>query len=541
VALAWVLVRLKLALLRAGLRSAGIRGVVGGLLALALAIAIGSFGGIVFALVRFLSPVHATTATAAAFAGVFVIWILGPIVTATSEGTLEADKLVLFPLAPSQLMPGLLGGAVLGFGGVATILVLGGAFIGMAPVSPLALVTVLAVVLQLAMCVTCSRLVSTAISGAARNRRWRDIALFVGPLLAISINLAFQVGVRSSFNPTAARTGWHPSPWLRTLGAVSRFLPSGMPALAAGYAREGRAALAVLFLLLAAAVLAVALIGWHAVLQRTLTSASVGASRAMEKRGRRPLFPRLVSWLPRDRVGAVAAKDLRLLWRDPRQRASLMGSLFGSIVPLVSLRTLTFHSPAAVLIAAAPAYFIGITTINFYGYDGAAHWTNVAAGDNARADLVGKNVARVIVMTPLVVAAVAVLAWRAGSVTYVGPAIALAIAAAGIAMGIGNVVSVRSPYPMPQSTSNVFSSGNTGRGLALALPVFASMAVGVVVVGPIAAAMILWHGLLARLVTSALAFAVGAVAFAGGLRIAVSWSAPRQAELLAALQRRAAG
>jgi hypothetical protein len=87
----------------------------------------------------------------------------------------------------------------------------------------------------------------------------------------------------------------------------------------------------------------------------------------------------------------------------------------------------------------------------------------------------------------------------------------------------------------------VFSTGNSGQGMAAALPVLLTLGVGAAVLGPIAIAMVLWHGLLGRLVTSLIAFTVGVGAFAIGFRIAAAWATPRQPELLAALQRRAGG
>ena len=62
--MAWVLVRLKFVLLRAGLRTAGIQGTLGAVFALVLALAIGGLAGGLFLAVRLLDGRDATDATA---------------------------------------------------------------------------------------------------------------------------------------------------------------------------------------------------------------------------------------------------------------------------------------------------------------------------------------------------------------------------------------------------------------------------------------------------------------------------------------------
>jgi ABC-2 type transport system permease protein len=541
-AVALVVVRLKLALLAAGMRSVGITGLLSTLFAIVLAVAFGGIGALLFALVRTLPDQPAMEAAVGGFALLLVLWTLGPVVTSTSDGTLDVDKLTLFPLAARQLMPGLLGGALVGFGGLATVLTLAGAFAGLAPLSPLALVTAVAVVLELAVCATCSRLVATTISGAVRTRRWRDVALFAGPAVALSLNLLFQIAFRTSVTTPGdgGGAGVHTTPLVRALLLAGRLLPSGPAAMAAGFARSGRVGPALGALVAGALVVFAGLALWHQVLERTLmsSSSSSSSSSARAARGDGDLFPALLRWLPPTRLGAVAAKEVRVMWRDPRQRVAQLTSLFIALFPLLSIRGLTVSSPAAVLFAAAPAYGLATTATTLYGFDGLAHWMNVAAGDDARSDLLGKWVARLVVFTPLVVVAATVLAVRAGSAAYVAPAIGLAAAAAGTGLGMGSVVSVRVPYPMPTSRSNVFATGGTGRGATAGIAALVVVAAQAMVLGPLVLGALLLDGPLGRLAVMAAGVAAGVGAARLGLSSAVRWSGPRQAELLAALQPR---
>lgn len=462
--MALVIVRLKLALLRGSLRKAKVQGLIGVVFALLLAIGVGATGGLLFATVRFASAPAATDLTIAAFAVVFFVWLLGPVVTAASDGTLPPERLAPFPLSARQLMPGLVLASGAGFGGLCTALVLAGAFVGLAPPTGLALVTALALVAQFVACVVFSRLLSTAISSAARRRRGRDLALVIGPLLALGLNLGLQVILRSTFDPANPRSA-DLTLW-RSIRPFLAALPSGPPALAAGLAREGNSLGALVALVASVVVSTAGVVVWHRVLVRTLTSA--GGSASDRSRPARPLFPWFASWLPRNRVGAVAARELRLTWRDPRQRAALFGSIFAPVLLLFSLRTLSSVESGIVLLGIAPALFIAIGSANLWGYDGRAAWTDAIATGDRRDDVIGKVIARALVGGVLSVIAIAALALRVRSGARVGEALALGVGAFGLACGVAVVLAVRNPYPMPESTSNVFSSGSSGQGFGQA-------------------------------------------------------------------------
>ena len=541
-AVAFVLVRLKIALVAAGLRKAGIGVVLGTLIALATAVSAGGMGGVLFGLARFMSDQAAMEAAVGGFGVVLLMWALGPIVTATSDGTLDADRLTVFPLSARQLMPGLLGAALAGFGGLATVLAFIGAFVGLTPLSPLAVLTVLAIALELATCATFGRLLGTVISGAARTRRWRDVALFAGPSLAFALNLVTQLAFqRTRSSGTPGTVSLDDNPIARALLVTARLLPSGPAAMAAGFARAGRALPAVAALAAGALVLFAGLALWHAALERTLSSAASGTSARARRRGAsarpRDLYPALLAWaLPRNRIGAVAAKELRALGRDPRQRMAAISGVLIVALMLTYVHSTLLGTPASVLFAMGAAYGATLTAPNVYGFDGAAHWMNVAAGEDVRSDIVGKWLAQFVVIVPLVGVVTSYLVWRAGSATYLVPALGLAFAVTATSLGIGAVLSVRMPMPMPTSKTNVFSTGNAGRGAASALAGTVALAAQAVVIGPLVAAVLLVDGAAVKAVVTVVAVALGVAGARAGLRYAVQWSSPRQPELLAALE-----
>ena len=475
--MARLFVKLKLKLLRAGIRASGISGLISIILAISLALFFGLAGGLLFSLLRVATRTVAAETVPFAFAGLLLIWVLGPIVSVGSDGTLEVDKLVLFPLRRNQLMPGLLLAAIVGVGGVATVLTLLGSIVGMAPLSPAMAITLLAAVLELAICVAASRLVSTAISGA-QTRRWRDLALFLGPLIGIGINLVFQFYVRTKLQFGSTAHGERGGAFMTAVRVAVRLLPSGPPAEAMVAARAGSWALAAVELL-AGGVYLLGLLGlWWRAIQKVLTTSPAAAGPRRGRAGggaaQRPshLLPRWLPFLPANRVGAVAARELRTVWREPRQRAAMLSSLFPGVLPLLSFGALTSHNHSIVLFAAVPMYMMAATGTNQFGFDGQRHWMNVAAGEDIRSDLRGKNLTRALFAATVGVIAAVGLAAKTGGWEMVIPALALGVAVFGIDMGLANVASIIGAYPMPDTRGNVFSAGSAGQGLAAIGPAF---------------------------------------------------------------------
>jgi ABC-2 type transport system permease protein len=542
---ALTLVRLKIALLRAGVRLGGMSSAVGLSIALMLGLGFGGLVGFLLAFVRVISITSATNVVAGVFSIVFFGWLLFPVLAIASDGALEPDRLALLPLSPTQLVPGLLLAAAVGVGGLFSVLVLAGAFVGLSPLSAAAVLTVLAVVAELAIWIAASRTLSTALSSAARTRRGRDIALFVGPLLGIGINLVFQLFARSSrpstlhYTPgvgiTQGKTGAHDVPHWAI--ALVRWLPSGWPADAMGAARRGDVLMSVGWLLTSAVFVVVLLWMWWLALRRATTTAAVSTSKPSHSAA--DLFPWLVRFLPRSPIGAVTAKELRYLWRDPRQRAALFGAIAASFVPMISFTTAHLSSSKITVLAVLPAFIIGASATNQFGFDASAYWTNVAAGSGARPDLLGKNIARAFVSLGLICVIVVGLASLTNGWDYLVPTMCVSAFAFAVVTGMANMTSVTAPVPMPESTTNVFSSGGLGRGTAAVGPSLLVLVVGGAIVGPFAAAIVLVPKKPIDLgVVSAIALAVGAAAWWGGLALAVKRLTGREPELLEALSAR---
>lgn len=511
--------RLKLRLVANGFRL-GWQQKIGLVLGIVYALPL-ALGG--FALLAWLraEPDLARSATIVVFTVLFVGWLVGPLLGFGSDETLDPARLALLPLSRRQLAAGLVAASSVGIGAVATAVVLMGAVVGLAPLGPGVVVVVAAAVVQFALCVVGARTLTTVLSGALRSRRGRDVTVLVGVFVAVVVPQSFRLVT------DMGRDG------LEAVAGVVAWSPPGLAARAAVEAGSGRVMEALA--LLAGAVGAVAALAWWwmASLDRSLTTASPTTGA---KAGRRPagLFAPAWAWLPRDRRGAMAAKELRYYGRDPRQRAAtLVWLLVAVAVPVgVALSDLGGRSEI-VLAACAFGAWGGLASNNQYGFEGGAYWMNVVAGTDARSDLAGKNLALVAWVMAVVTMVAVALAVVSGGWIWVPVAVLVSAGVLGVAIGVGNVFSVRAPQPMPTSGSNLFAA-NTGQGCIGGLLQFlAVMAQGVLllpVVGVVVAALAWWPP--AMVVVVPLVLAWGYACWRSGLAYAVRWIEPRQSEFL---------
>jgi ABC-2 type transport system permease protein len=462
---------------------------------------------------------------------VFLGWLLGPLMTLGLDSTVDPLRLAPFPLTHRQITVGLFLVACFGGGGLFTLLTVAGLAVAVAPAGPGVLIVAAAGLMLLGTCVSVARVVSVGISVA--GRRTRDTLIFVVPVAFMVVALVPSlIGDQLESGSTEALVAVG-----QTMARAAAFLPSGPAGEAIAAAARGQLSIGGLWLVPAATILVLSLLLWSAVLKRLLTRApaAVGAARVGTASSVSSLYPSIVSWLPRTRWGAVAAKDLRLAIRDPRQRSALIGSAFGA-VPFAVIGMTEQGGDSGVLRAAAVAFFVGANSTNLYAFDAASHWMNVAAGDDARSDLLGKAMTRVIVAMTLTLFLIFAIAAVSGAWSLVGNAFILSLAGLGLGLGPALWVTVRHPAPLPPKQRNIFANSSTGQGFSIFLPVILITLVGIVVLFGLGA-LLASRSVPLVLTGAALAVAVGGGTLVGGYRLAVSRSAERQPELLASLSK----
>ena len=411
-------------------------------------------------------------------------WLIFPVLLFSSDNTVDPLRFSLLPLRPGELVLGqLLAGMVSG-ASLFAVLTLGAAGYAVSGSPATALLGVVAAVLTLLLLMVSSRALTTTIGGALRSRRGRDVALLTAALLAASV-YPIQLAVQSF----VAETGIE---GVTTLGRIVAWTPFGWPLAAVLDAGEGRWATAGLRLAGAVLLIVAVLAAWSRAVVRTLESPALSGSTASTGAG--DLAPRWARrFLPTGRTGAVAAKELRYWWRDPRRRAAALTALLigvgFTIAPAISSgegigRRLAFAG-------IGPAVFATMNSANQFGLDGTAVWIDVAVPNAAGHQVRGRQLAVTLLVVPIVVIITIVGSLVVGApVRYAVGALGLCLAALGCGLAITSVIAVLAPYAVPENPSNPFASG-TGGGFTTFVYQLGGLLSQLVLLAPIAA-LVIW-------------------------------------------------
>ena len=482
--LAGTAVRLRLALLRGSLRggpgATGRRlGFAGGAVAGGLLAALALLG---LSLSRGHGRLPADLSVVV-FNALLAGWVVLPVLTFGSDDLLDPARLALLPLTRRQLLTVMGVGALVGVAPVATLV----AALGLLPATgrgPLSyVVATLSAVLLLGLCVACSRATASGLSGLLRSRRGRDLGVVLAALVGLSfqlLNPLLQVGLRRGGIGEDALHG---------LAGPLRWTPPGLLAAAPG--RPLPAALA--SLAGAAAVLGVVLVLWQRSVRHALETPDTTGSRRRRSTG---LVPRGLP-LPGGRVGAVAAKDLRYLTREPRR---LVAAVVGALVPVLAvafgpLLLAGSGLPRGLVFAVCGVGLLGgLNGGNRFGLDGTATWVLVGSATSPRdagRDLLGGDLAAAVVTVPVLLLLTTGLAAVTSGWGYAPPALGVALALFAVSVALSGHLAVSAPFPVPQS-QNAFSSGNAGQGFTAGLLTLGALGADLVLCLPLLALLVPW-------------------------------------------------
>jgi ABC-2 type transport system permease protein len=433
-----------------------------------------------------------------------LVWTLGPLLTFGVDETLDPARLVLLPLRPRSLVRALLAASFVGPAPTVGLLAGLGAVVGYAggggwPVA------VPAVVLALLLSATAGRTLATVLAAGLTSRRGRDLTILVASVLGLALQ-----GVRfvrfDQLDPDLV---------VRAADGL-RWLPPGMLAQAVIDARAGRPALGLVELVPAALAVPLLLRWWARALDRSMTVVSDGASPGRRRAGAHRALPLLFDRLPvipATPWGAVAAKELRYARREPRRKVLILNSVVFGLAMALWATLGGGRDGRSVLLATVAGYIAVINSANQFGFDGAARWIDVVAGDTARATLVGKNVAQAVVIVPAVLVIAVVAAALTGGWVYVPSAVVLAVGGLGAGLGMADLLSAYAPVPLPAS-QNPFAGRGGGQGCVTSLTLAAGILALNVLLLPVGLGAFAAAAFAPRLVPLV---AAGAVVYGGGL------------------------
>ncbi|MFF1373920.1 transporter [Streptomyces virginiae] len=473
ISLTSVFVRLKLSLLRNGLKGSSKRKAAY-FSTLALALIVGFFVTLGLALLH--GNAHAGTAVVLLAAVLALGWAFMPLFFPTGDETLDPSRLVMLPLRPRPLVRALLASSLVGIGPLFTLCLAVGSVLAVARGAAGAVAAVVAAPLLVLGCVTLARAMATANVRLLTSRKGRDLAVLSGLLIAVGGQLANFAG-QSLFEAGGLAS-------LEPVEAVVRWLP---PATAVGMvdsASEGAYGVAAAQLALTLAALAGLLWFWERSLTKLMVTpdgSTITAARPMKDRGAVGLW----SLLPGGRTGATMQRTLRYAVRDPKTKAGWVTALaIGLIIPVFN----ALQGTGSVYLGCFGAGMLGMQMYNQFGQDTSAFWMvaqTISSTRDAYVELRARAAALALVTVPFTVLVTVVTAAVIGDWSALPAATGLALALLGSMLCTGALASARFPYSIP--SDGAFKNVAPGQGGLAWAGIFAGLLVSAVISAPVIA------------------------------------------------------
>ncbi|MEU2779823.1 transporter [Streptomyces sp. NPDC007162] len=521
-------VRLKLSLLRNGLRQSGGR---------RAAFVASAVVALLFAVLQLLGLVmlrgrsHADAVAVLGAAVLALGWAFMPLFFPSGDETLDPTRLVMLPLRPRPLVRALLAASLVGIGPLFTLLLLVGCAVSVAHGTAGYGVAVVGVALALLICVALARVIAAANVRLLSSRKGRDLAVLSGLVIAVGAQLV---------NFAARSLGSAGLGELAPVSDVVRWLPPAAAIGAVHSASAGSYGTAVLQLALSVAALALLVGVWARTLTRLMTAPDGSTLQAPDRagRGRGSAGGGLGTLLPAGRTGTVMARSLRYVWRDPKTKAAWVTSLaIGVIVPVFN----AVQGTGSIYFACFAAGMLGIQMYNQFGQDTSAFWMvamTISSPRDAYAELRGRALALLLITLPYATLVTVLTTAVLGDWRRLPEVLGLSFALLGAMLATGAWTSARFPYSIPQEGHRNVAAGQTGLAW---IAIFGGMVSAALLCAPVIALTITlnvtadgdaWTWLLLPV-----GAAYGATTTWAGLRLAAPRTAARLPEILTAVSR----
>ncbi|MFD7471985.1 transporter [Streptomyces sp. NPDC059837] len=523
-----VVVRLKLSLLRNGLRqSAGRRAAyITSVVVVLLFAALQLLG-----LIALRGNAHAVSVTVLLIAVLALGWAVMPLFFPSGDETLDPTRLVMLPLRPRPLVRALLVASLVGIGPLFTLCLLIGSVISVAHGTAAYVTGVVAVPVALLVCVALARAVAAANIRLLSSRKGRDLAVLSGLVVAIGaqvVNFGAQrlgsAGGLSRLDPAADVLRWVPPG--SAIGAVDSMSKSSYGA-------------GVVQLALSVAALVGLLALWSRHLTLLMTSPDGSTLQAGET-GARERVPTggLRRLLPSGRTGTVMERSLRYVWRDPKTKAAWVTSLaIGLIVPVFN----ALQGTGSIYFACFAAGMLGIQMYNQFGQDTSAFWMvamTIASPRDAYVELRGRALALLVITLPYATLVTVLTTAMLGDWPKLPEVLGLSFALLGAMLATGAWSSARFPYSIPQEGYKNVAPGQAGLAW---IAIFGGMVSAALLTAPVIA-LTIWLNVTAdgdrwSWLLLPLGAGYGALLTVFGLRMAAPRTARRLPEILAAVSK----
>ncbi|MDQ0749287.1 ABC-2 type transport system permease protein [Streptomyces africanus] len=519
-------VRLKLSLLRNGLRQSGGRKAA----YLASAVCALLFAALqLIGLIALRGHAHAESVVVLAAAVLGLGWAVMPLFFPGGDETLDPTRLVMLPLRPRPLVRALLVASLVGIGPLFTLCLLVGSVVAVARGGAAFAVGVVAVVLALLVCVALARAVAAANVRLLTSRKGRDLAVLSGLVIAIGAQVV---------NFGAQRLGASGLGELDPAADVLRWVPPASAIGAVHAVGEGAYGRALAQLALTAGALAALLAVWSRHLTRLMTSPDGSTLPAAESAARERTSTGLGRLLPAGRTGTVMERSLRYVWRDPKTKAAWVTSLaIGLIVPVFN----AWQGTGSVYFACFAAGMLGIQMYNQFGQDTSAFWMvamTISSTRDAYVELRARALALLLITLPYATLVTVVTSAMLGDWRRLPEALGLSFALLGAMLATGAWTSARFPYSIPQEGYKNVAPGQAGLAW---ISIFGGMVAAALLCAPVIA-LTIWLNVSAggddwRWLLLPVGAGYAAALTAAGLRLAAPRTARRLPEILTAVSK----
>ncbi|MFB8245475.1 transporter [Streptomyces sp. NPDC055952] len=521
-----VFVRLKLSLLRNGLRGSGgrkaayITSAVVALLFAALQL---------IGLIALRGHAHADAVVVLAVAVLGLGWAVMPLFFPSGDETLDPTRLVMLPLRPRPLMGALLTSSLVGIGPLFTLCLLIGSVVAVARGAAAFVTGAVAVALALLLCVALARAVAAANVRLLTSRKGRDLAVLSGLVIAVGAQVV---------NFGAQRIGDSGLGELAPAADVLEWVPPASAIGAVHAVSEGAYGRAGAQLVLTAGALAALLALWSRHLTRLMTSPDGSTLPTADSAARERTSTGLARLLPPGRTGTVMERSLRYVWRDPKTKAAWVTSLaIGLIVPVFN----AWQGTGSVYFACFAAGMLGIQMYNQFGQDTSAFWIvamTISTTRDAYVELRARACALLLITLPYATLVTVLTTAVLGDWRRLPEALGLSFALLGAMLATGAWTSARFPYSIPQEGYKNVAPGQTGLAW---ISIFGGMMAAALLCAPVIA-LTIWLNISAGgdgwtwlLLPAGTAY--GAALAVAGLRLAAPRTARRLPEILTAVSK----
>lgn len=409
-------------------------------------------------------------------------WVLGPVLLPGVAPILDSQWFRTLPRPPVRIAREMAVSEAMSVGTVITTAALFSIVVVAAPHGPgVIAVALLAVGAQMFLLLWLGRCVSALVARLLRSA-WgiRTAVLQMSALLALSfagwVPLFARVlpdlgdgDVTIHTPPTADIV---PEPLVTTLLA----LPTGWGLAAVNAAMSGATPAAIAAPLVGA--LACALLlrrTWIELTARTLRQPPRIARSGISARERRRVN---VAW-PDSEVGAVVMREVKTWFRDPHRRLGL-GHAWLTPVLMVVLVAPSGWEWALPLIGVVAAAIAAMAAVNTYALDGTALWQVLTTPRGVRADVIGRQVAWMLLFGAPVIAGTVLLSLVSGS--QLGTlALGMTLAAVGAGCAAAPLLSALMPAIGADARNRVATSDNAGNPAGAQWTIFTAVAIAAIV------------------------------------------------------------